>query len=128
MWSLTRLRQHPHFAPLFGRVHPLCWLILWWQLNGLIRWFETHKPDDVLYSVSPWGLVTIRYVAPRTDPRLYTPRPRTFRVLTDPSWGSDLPACVDPGLAPAHALILPRARGKWPEGPEGAIAPIPNTS
>ncbi|MFN3912981.1 hypothetical protein, partial [Hyphomonas sp.] len=74
------------------------------------------------------GLVTIRYVAPRTDPRLYKPRPRTFRVLTDPSWGSDLPIGVACGLAPAHALILPRAWEMWPEGPEGAPGPIPNTS
>ena len=129
MWSITRLRQHPHFAPLFAHVYPLCWLVLWWELNRLIRWYETWHPENVLYAVNGWGRVTVHCIVPRPDPRLYKPIPRTFRELSDPSWESDLPANL--ALESAEvclAFILPRLRGRWPEGAEGALTPILNTS
>ncbi|MBU4569455.1 MAG: hypothetical protein KJ833_10895, partial [Alphaproteobacteria bacterium] len=106
MWSIARLRRHPHFADHFAHVHPLCWLILWWQLNNLIRWYDTARPEGVLYSISEWGFITVRYIAPRPDPAAYRPIPRTFRPLTDARWGSDLPACL--GQETPCALILPR--------------------
>ena len=132
MWSLTVLRQCKLFTRLFERVHPLCWPILWWNLNRLIRWIYATRPDDVLYETNCWGIITIRYVAPRTDPTLYKPRARTFRPLSDPSWESDLPACLNMP-ASAALLILPRAAGGGgiPRSgmTEGAFATLtPNTS
>ena len=130
MWSITRLRQHPHFAPLFAHVHPLCWLILWWELNRLIRWYETWQPENVLYAVNGWGRVTVHCIVPRPDPRLYKPIPRTFRALSDPSWGTSVPtnlASDDPSIW--HTLILSRITGEVsPKVTEGALTPTPNTS
>ena len=133
MWSLTELRQCKLFTRLFERVHPLCWPILWWSLNRLIRWIYATKPDDVLYETNCWGIITVRYVAPRTDPALYKPRARTFRPLSDPSWGSDLPSNIAEQATLRLAPILPRIRGGggWPPRgqTEGAFTTlIPNTS
>ena len=130
MWSITRLRQHPHFAPLFAHVHPLCWLILWWELNRLTRWYETWQPEHVLYAVNGWGRVTVHCIVPRPDPRLYKPIPRTFRELSDPSWETSLPDNLPvEDLSARHALILPRFTGEVsPKVTEGALTPIPNTS
>ena len=130
MWSITRLRQHPHFAPLFAHVHPLCWLVLWWELNRLIRWYETWQPENVLYAVNGWGRVTVHCIVPRPDPRLYRPIPRTFRELSDPSWETSLPDNLPvEDLSARHALILPRFTGEVsPKVTEGALTPIPNTS
>jgi hypothetical protein len=130
MWSITRLRQHPHFAPLFAHVHPLCWLVLWWELNRLIRWYERYRPENTLYSVNRWGRVTVHCVVPRPDPRLYKPIPRTFRELSDPSWETSLPDNLPvEDLSARHALILPRFTGEVsPKVTEGALTPIPNTS
>jgi hypothetical protein len=112
MWSIARLRQHPHFAPLFAHVHPLCWLILWWELNRLIRWYKTWQPENVLYAVNRWGRVTVHCIVPRPDPRLYRPIPRTFRELSDPSWETHLPANLESAdLSALHALILARFTG-----------------
>jgi hypothetical protein len=123
MWSFSCLRNNPHYGRLFDRVHPLCWLILWWQLNLLFRKVAADRTLDVLYSVNEWGFITIRYVARCEDPASYKPIPRTFRPLTDASWESDTPEAQ-------RNLILPRLRGRWPEGPEGALPLhlIPNTS
>ena len=129
MWSITRLRQHPHFAPLFAHVHPLCWLILWWELNRLIRWYETWHPENVLYAVNGWGRVTVHCIVPRPDPRLYKPIPRTFRELSDPSWETSLPDNLESAPSIWHDFILPRFTGEVsPKVTEGALAPIPNTS
>ena len=111
MWSLTVLRQCKLFTRLFERVHPLCWPILWWSLNRLIRWIYATKADDVLYETNCWGIITIRYVAPRTDPTLYKPRARTFRPLSDPSWESDLPSNISARETLRLDLFLPRAAG-----------------
>jgi hypothetical protein len=133
MWSIARLRQHPHFAPLFAHVHPLCWLILWWELNRLIRWYKTWQPENVLYAVNRWGHVTVHCIVPRPDPHRYQPIPRVFRELSDPSWESSLPNNLASETAEVClALILPcvsggggSLRGRLTEG---ALTPTPNTS
>ena len=103
---------------------PLCWRVLWWQLDRLIRWYETWRPENVLYGVNGWGIVTVHYTLPGTDPSLYRPVARTFRPLSDPSWGSNLPACLEPDLFNRYALILPRITAEVsPKVTEGAIAP-----
>ena len=129
MWSLTCLRQHPNFAHLFAHVHPLCWLILWWHLNRLLRFLEAENPEDVFYTVSKWGIVTLRLVSDKVDPGQYKPLPRTFRPLTDASWESALPACL--GSEATHAPILPCKAGEVsPQVTEGAhpLQFTPNTS
>jgi hypothetical protein len=125
MWSFSCLRNNPHYGRLFDRVHPLCWLILWWQLNLLFRKVAADRTLDLLYSVNEWGFITIRYVARCEDPATYKPIPRTFRPLTDESWSSALPACLE--VEAPCARILPRMAGKVKEG---ALPPhpIPNTS
>ncbi len=109
MYSIARLRQHPHFAPFFAHVHPLCWLILWWELNRLMRWFKAHGIGNALYSVNEWGFVSIHYAVPQPDPNAYKPPQRTFRPLTDPSWESAVPACLD--IEALAAAILLRYAG-----------------
>ena len=111
MWSITVLRQCELFAPLFERVHPLCWPILWWNLNRLVRWLYANTPEDILFETNSWGMITIRYVAPRRDPTLYKPLERTFRPLSDPSWESDLPSNLAALETLRLILFLPRAAG-----------------
>jgi hypothetical protein len=121
MYSIARLRQHPHFAPFFAHVHPLCWLILWWELNRLMRWFKAHGIGNALYSVNEWGFVSIHYAVTRPDPNAYKPAQRTFRPLTDPSWESAVPACLDTEATPE--AILPRfARKISPQATQGGSA------
>ncbi len=130
MWSIARLRSHPHFARAFAHVHPLCWLILWWQLNRLLRWFETCRPEDVFYTVNRWGGVTIRLVSDMPGPATYRPLPRTFRPLTDESWSSDVPANLAANESLRLFPILPRCTGEVsPKVTEGALfALTPDTS
>ena len=119
MWSLTRLRQHPNFAHLFAHVHPLCWLILWWELNRLMRWYRKYQPEDALVSTSVWGFITVSFITERADPDAYRTPQRTFRPLTDASYASDLPA----NLALIVVPLLARAAGEVaPKGPEGALS------
>jgi hypothetical protein len=121
MYSIARLRQHPHFAPFFAHVHPLCWLILWWELNRLMRWFKAHGIGNALYSVNEWGFVDIHCVVAKPDPNAYKPAQRTFRPLTDPSWESAVPACLDTEATPE--AILPRfARKISPQATQGGSA------
>ncbi|MDP1554785.1 MAG: hypothetical protein Q8L84_04925 [Hyphomonas sp.] len=103
MIPMRTFRSDPHFAELFARVHVICWPILWWQLNALFRWCKREGIPDVLYSVNPWGFITLRHHGGRQDPHTYKPATRTFRPLTDESWASDLPACLYIG---ADAALL----------------------
>ena len=135
MWSLTVLRNNPHFGRLFDAVHPLCWPILWWQLNRLFRMILADKSLDVLYSVNRWGFITIRHVAKCEDPATYKPPARTFRPLSDPSWESDLPVFAS-NLAAFETLrllpILPCLGGgggiRLSRMTEGALCSQPDTS
>ncbi|MDP3459303.1 MAG: hypothetical protein Q8S09_08525 [Hyphomonas sp.] len=114
MIPMRAFRADPHFADLFAHVPVICWPILWWQLNALFRWCKREGRPDVLYSVSPWGFITLRHAGDRPDPATYQPLARTFRPLTDDSWGSDLPVFAA-DLAAFEALrrvpILPCASG-----------------
>ncbi|MDP1557038.1 MAG: hypothetical protein Q8L84_16385 [Hyphomonas sp.] len=128
MIPMRAFRADPHFADLFAHVPVICWPILWWQLNALFRWCKREGRPDVLYSVSPWGFITLRHAGDRPDPATYKPLPRTFRPLTDDSWGSDLPSglkLLSLSEATGDALFLPRkaqgcpgndslGRGAWP--------------
>ena len=125
MISLRAYRHNPHFADLFAHVHPLCWPILWWQLNTLFAWCRREGIPAVLCSVNSRGFLTLRHAGARPDPAVYQPLPRTFRPLTDDSRGSDLPIFAT-GLAAPEALrrfpILPREAGEVaPKGSEGAL-------
>ena len=130
MWSLTVLRNNPHFGRLFDTVHPLCWPILWWQLNRLFRMILADKSLDVLYSVNHWGFITIRHVAKCEDPATYKPPQRTFRLLTDASWSCSLPACLY--IEAQCAFILPCLGGgggiPLSRMTEGALCSQPDTS
>ena len=99
-----------------------------WELNRLMRWFKAHGIGNALYSVNEWGFVDIHCVVAKPDPNAYKPAQRTFRPLTDPSWESAVPACLD--LEALAAAILPRTSGEVsPKVPQGACAlATPNTS
>ena len=125
MPSLSALRSSPHFAPLFAHVFVLCWPILVWQINRLFSWSRREGYPNMLYSVSRWGFITIVYLGDRQDPDAYKPLPRTFRLLTDASYASDLPT----NLAALDILTairaLARAAGEVaPKGPEWALTPL----
>ena len=129
MIPLRALKAHPHYAGLFEHVPRLLWPILWWQLNAMIFWMRDQNITGVCFQTSWWGFITIRFAAQAEAADLYKPIRRVFRELSDPSWGTRVPANLasdDPSIW--HTLILPRLRGRWPEGPEGALTPIPNTS
>jgi hypothetical protein len=135
MIPMRAFRSDPHFADLFAHVPVICWPILWWQLNALFRWCKREGRPDVLYSVSPWGFITLRHAGDRHDPAAYKPLARTFRPLTDDSWGSDLPFLLS-DLATLETLrlvfILPRPGGGGgilrSRMSEGALPSPPNTS
>jgi hypothetical protein len=132
MISLRTFRSNPHFADLFAHVHVICWPILWWQLNALLRWCRREGIPDVLYAVSPWGLITIRHAGTRPG-TFYQPLERTFRPLSEPSWESDLPSNIAALETLRLILFLPRAAGGGgiPRSgmTEGAFATLtPNTS
>ncbi|MBA3067056.1 MAG: hypothetical protein FP825_01080 [Hyphomonas sp.] len=114
MIPLRALRAHPHYADLFQLVPRLLWPILWWQLNRMIRWMQAEQVIDVLFSTSPWGLITIRYAGYKPDPDLYRPAPRIFRPLNDASWASAVPVEIELrtlSAATRTALFLPREAG-----------------
>jgi len=127
MISLRAIRGDLHFADLFAHVYVICWPILWWQLNLLRKWCLAHNIPDVLYSVSPWGFIKVRQFGKAPDPNAYTPRPRTFRPLTDDSWASALPTNLE-GLSPFDEAIkltdgpvlrsLQRSRKEAPPSPQ----------
>ncbi|MFN7164907.1 MAG: hypothetical protein ACK4P2_08840, partial [Hyphomonas sp.] len=114
MIPMRAFRADPHFADLFAHVHVICWPILWWQLNALFGWCKREGIPGVLYSVSPWGFITLRHAGDRNDPATYQRPERTFRPLTDDSWGSDLPVILSDLAALEtlrHVPILPCASG-----------------
>lgn len=129
MVSLHALRTHPKFAPLFADVYVVCWPILWWQLNRLLAFCRREDIADVLYTLSPWGFITVNFHSDRPDPAAYKPPARTFRPLTAPGWGSDLPANLD-SIATLETLttipLLPRAAGDFRGKESGTV--FANTS
>ena len=134
MTSLTALRRNPRFARFFEAVHPFFWPVIWWTLNAVFREYDASNRTEFLIGVTWWGQVYVAFRGdPRPDPNTCSPIPRTFRPLTDASWGSDLPACLD-FLADAvqRALILPRVSGGGgilqSRMSEGALTSPPNTS
>ncbi|MDP1555827.1 MAG: hypothetical protein Q8L84_10225 [Hyphomonas sp.] len=128
MIPMRTFRSDPHFAELFAHVHVICLPILWWQLNALFRWCKREGIPAVLYSVNPWGFITLRHHGDRNDPHAYKPPTRTFRPLTDESWGIDLPACLDIEAETALRFLPCEAGEVAPKGSEGALPSPPNTS
>jgi hypothetical protein len=95
MTPMRALRANPHFAPLFARVHPLCWWVLWFNLNRLLDWYETSGYEEILYSTNRWGFIRIAFLGDRKpDPSAYRPyvleRPR----WDDACWSTSVPAQV----------------------------------
>ncbi len=132
MPTLTALRTSPHFARLFAFVHVLCWPILWWNLCRFYRWCARENITDALYTINRWGSLTVVRLGDRHDPAAYKPLARTFRPLTDASWGNDMPVFAA-DLAACETLRLcqtsPAPAGEVaPKGPEGALTTTPNTS
>ena len=130
MIPLRALKAHPHYAGLFEHVPRLLWPILWWQLNAMIFWMRDQNITGVCFQTSWWGFITIRFAAQAEAADLYKPIPRTFRELSDPSWGTRVPANLASD-APSiwHDFILPRFTGEVsPKVTEGGLTPIPNTS
>ena len=92
MTPMHALRANPHFAPLFARVHPFFWWVLWWNLNRLLDWFETAGYEEILYSTNPWGFIRIAWLGDKTpDPSAYRPYLLTKPRWDDPVWGTSVP-------------------------------------
>ena len=101
MVSLAALRQHPRFGRFFEVVHPFCWPVIWWTLNAVFRQYDASNCTEFLLGITWWDQVYIAFEGDlRPDPHASKPIPRTFRPLTDESWGSDLPANLE-GLSPS---------------------------
>ena len=109
MTPMRALRANPHFAPLFARVHPLCWWVLWWNLNRLLDWFETSGYEEILYSTNCWGFIRIAYLGDRIpDPSAYRPYVLEKPRWDDPVWSTNVPVTQ---LTPGTPSFLPRAAG-----------------
>ena len=109
MIPMRALRANPHFAPLFAHVHALCWPILWWSLNRLLRWYASSGYEEVLYGTTPWGYVYIAYLGDKTpDPSAYRPYVREKPRWDDACWATNVPVTQ---LTAATPSILPRAAG-----------------
>ncbi|MFN7180763.1 MAG: hypothetical protein ACK4TE_14330, partial [Hyphomonas sp.] len=92
MIPMRALRANPHFAPLFAHVHALCWPILWWSLNRLLRWYAASGYEEILYGTTPWGYVYIAYLGDRKpDPSAYRPYVREKPRWDDPVWSTNVP-------------------------------------
>ena len=92
MTPMSALRANPHFAPLFRRVHPLFWWVLWWNLNRLLDWFETAGYEEILYSTNPWGFIRIAYLGDKTsDPSAYRPYELSKPRWDDACWSTNVP-------------------------------------
>lgn len=110
MVSIRTFRSIPHFAELFAHMPVICWPIFWSRLSSLFRWCKREGIPDVCYAVGDEGLITVRHFGAKPHSAAYTPLPRTFRPLTDASWGSALPANLETGALSAFecaTLILP---------------------
>jgi hypothetical protein len=95
MTPMRALRANPHFAPLFARVHPLCWWVLWFNLNRLLDWYETSGYEEILYSTSRWGFIRIVFLGDRKpDPSACRPYVLEKPRWDDPAWSTSVPAQV----------------------------------
>jgi hypothetical protein len=93
MIPMRALRANPHFAPLFAHVHALCWPILWWSLNRLLRWYASSGYEEVLYGTTPWGYVYIAYLGEKKpDPSACRPYELERPRWDDPVWATRVPA------------------------------------
>jgi hypothetical protein len=93
MIPMRTLRANPHFAPLFAHVHALCWPILWWSLNRLLRWYASSGYEEVLYGTTPWGYVYIAYLGEKKpDPSACRAYELTKPRWDDPVWSTNVPA------------------------------------
>lgn len=135
MPSLTALCTSPRFAHTFAFVHVLCWPVLWWNLCRFHRWCARENVTDALCTFNRWGLLKVVRLGDKVDPVAYKSPERTFRLLTDVSWGSDLPV-APASLATTGTLrlvpILPCVSGGggsrlWRESVR-TFTPQPNTS
>ena len=131
MVSLTALRQHPRFGRFFDVVHPFFWPVIWWTLNAVFRQYDASNRTEFLLGITWWGQVYIAFEGDlRPDPQTYRPSPRTFRLLTDECWASDLPTNLE-GLSPFDEAItltdglVPRSLWRSRKGP---LTSPPNTS
>ena len=118
MIPMRALRANPHFAPLFAHVHALCWPILWWSLNRLLRWYASSGYEEVLYGTTPWGYVYIAYLGDRKpDPSAYRPYVLEKPRWDDACWSTNVPALF---LTTRETLRLPphpplrSGGGGWP--------------
>jgi hypothetical protein len=116
MVPFRTLRQSPHFARAFAHVHPLFWPVLWWSLNRLLKWYETAGYENVLYSITRFGLIRIAFYGARTpEPGAYQPLTPTRAHWSDPVWATATPAIARAlaarDLTPGATFILPRQAG-----------------
>ena len=123
-------------ARLYAHVLPIFWPYLWLQLRWIFK-RQDKELRTLLISVSKWGHIHIIHVGDSW--RAYK-KPAAIKPAWDnPVWESH----IAPNLAAVfqeesqtflasnpsapNADILPRLRGRWPEGSEGG-APNPDTS
>ena len=129
----------PQFAArLYAHVLPVFWPYLWLQLRWIFK-RQDKELRTLLISVSKWGHIHIVHVGDHW--RAYN-KPAAIKPAWDnPIWESH----IAPNMAAVfqeesqtflasnpsapNADILPRLRGRWPEGSEGgAASATPDTS
>ena len=105
MVSLSALGQHPRFGRFFDVVHPFFWPVIWWTLNTVFRQYDASNRTEFLLGITWWGQVYIAFEGDlRPNPLNYRPIARTFRLLTDECWASDLPTNLE-ALSPFDEVI-----------------------
>ncbi|MBA3070289.1 MAG: hypothetical protein FP825_17650 [Hyphomonas sp.] len=127
MSEFLSIRNYVHFRRYFDAVHPFFWPVLYWQLKRAWLCLQREKRTSVLLEITWWGGVRIVHRGDRIETPKASPFALTRPRYDNPVWFTDLPAEFL-SEAPCTRLILPRARGRWPEGPEGGLPLAPNTS
>ena len=123
-------------ARLYAHVLPVFWPYLWLQLRWIFK-RQDKELRTLLISVTKWGHVHIVHVGDHW--RAYKKPKAVKPAWNDPVWESRIaPNMVAVFREESETLasgtpsapiasILPRLRGRWPEGAEGG-APRADTS
>ena len=121
----------PQIARLYAHVLPVFWPYLWLQLRWIFK-RQDRELRTLLISVNKWGQVHIVQVGDSW--RAYRKPAAIKPGWDDPVWQSAMPPnmagvfreesqtllAANPSVP--NADILPRSRGRCPEGSEGGAA------
>jgi hypothetical protein len=107
MFNLAQMARHPLLAGFFAAVHPIFWLVLFWQLmRAAERLTAMGCHNGGLLTVHWWGGVDITYASePVPSLSAYRPITPAHKAWDDPCWSTPLPAEIN--ADEPHNLFFP---------------------